>query len=667
MDTENVSHEQTVLGSEVDNVDTISVASYESGDEETGLSNEEVFDIDTSSMTFLTYDEIDYTASEFRILTLNPANDKRDDVYCTLERASLGHNASNRADYEALSYVWGDTEEGRLVYVNGRPLPITPNLDIALRYLRYPSEPCRLWIDAICIDQSNLSEKTHQVSMIREIYQNASQVLVWLGESDRDIRKALALLVDLRKDDNVRYLQKGNVKAFASGLTKIFKRPWWSRLWVVQEVLVANRPPLVGCGRQWVSWERFETAILVLVGQDLDHEEIMQNPMAVTYLAFVTKEHSSHSEKEQDSPLRLQQLLKATCNRETTQPHDKVFALLGLTDDRTSQALILDYNQPCEVTYQKAMVYVLESEPSLDFLVQAMNRRRRPVPSWCVDFSHPNWNRYTDKLQWFLVSDIDGKSGASGTLAKSTISHNLGDGTLEVSISRLGQIRHVTVSRCGAAGLTKGNHDRDGYEVLPVDEQARIMLDMAGYVLLALMAFTSAAKEAWAFRFGRTAALQRIGSGEVFEVMNQGIPLEKCVMRIESIQQHDYSALEKFAQIVNDFRAASAVEWSGFGTAVSDSEEFREWGLMTYFSIGLELVDKSLFTTDAGYLGSAPTAVSAIMEGDLLCIIHGCRLPAVLRPEGRAYRVVTFSYVSDVMHGEYFDAPEWDTERILLC
>ena len=83
--------------------------------------------------------------------------------------------------------------------------------------------------------------------------------------------------------------------------------------------------------------------------------------------------------------------------------------------------------------------------------------------------------------------------------------------------------------------------------------------------------------------------------------------------------------------------------------------------------MGKSLAYDTLFTTDTGYLGRAESTVNAVEQGDILCIIHGCRIPAILRSQGDRYKLLTFAYVADVMEGQYFDDHAPGENAITLC
>jgi hypothetical protein len=84
--------------------------------------------------------------------------------------------------FKAMSYVWGDPKVLTPITVNGTMVCITVNLSAALRRLRLPTKMRRLWADALCINQEDLSEKQHQVGLMRDIYASAKGVAIWLGD-----------------------------------------------------------------------------------------------------------------------------------------------------------------------------------------------------------------------------------------------------------------------------------------------------------------------------------------------------------------------------------------------------------------------------------------------------------------------------------------------------
>jgi hypothetical protein len=84
---------------------------------------------------------------------------------------------------ECLFYTWGNATITDNIELGGVAFAVTTNLLSAWQHQRLPAQPQRLWVDAICIDQSSIPERESQVRPMRKIYQNATRVVVWLGNS----------------------------------------------------------------------------------------------------------------------------------------------------------------------------------------------------------------------------------------------------------------------------------------------------------------------------------------------------------------------------------------------------------------------------------------------------------------------------------------------------
>lgn len=115
-----------------------------------------------------------------RLLRLLPGKPEDSKIRCQLYRCSLLDAAGH---YKALSYVWGSDvpKDEQSVYCNGVRVPVTLNLYSALHSLRNATNVMTIWVDSLCIDQSNERERTRQVRMMREIYSNSQEVVIWLG------------------------------------------------------------------------------------------------------------------------------------------------------------------------------------------------------------------------------------------------------------------------------------------------------------------------------------------------------------------------------------------------------------------------------------------------------------------------------------------------------
>lgn len=134
-----------------------------------------------------------------RLLLLLPAKDPKDPIECQLIEVPLGAtNESPEREYEALSYVWGARSGSCPIICHGKSLLVTENCLAALIRLRQPSVTRTLWIDTICIDQSedetSIRERNIQVAKMGQIYAEAERVVVWLGAGSKPAWTALERL-----------------------------------------------------------------------------------------------------------------------------------------------------------------------------------------------------------------------------------------------------------------------------------------------------------------------------------------------------------------------------------------------------------------------------------------------------------------------------------------
>ncbi|UPK95336.1 hypothetical protein LCI18_006271 [Fusarium solani-melongenae] len=136
------------------------------------------------------YHPLSTTGREIRLLTLQAPKspDESPEIECTLSTALL----DNHPSFHALSYVWGSPSITELVKVNDKVISATENLCAALRHIQKCYGNIVLWVDALCINQSDDVEKSQQVQLMRDIYTSATQVIAWLGDANDDSHLAIS-------------------------------------------------------------------------------------------------------------------------------------------------------------------------------------------------------------------------------------------------------------------------------------------------------------------------------------------------------------------------------------------------------------------------------------------------------------------------------------------
>jgi hypothetical protein len=289
---------------------------------------------------------------QIRLLELLPSAGGLDDalIGCNLRVVSL----SDRPQYEAVSYVWGDPAAGRMpVEIAGNVIEVTTNLQVALRHLRLPDAPRTLWIDQLCISQDDLHEKASQVRLMRHIYSNSSSCAAWLGEipqsiTHSDARAALELIEYMSECANAKYVNEivpphfmTSLDEFAGPMTALKSiavcyNPWWKRIWTLQEAVLPPKLSIVW-GELSLSWESLTRAARTWTSQMpqalwqlmiSEHFEIIGELMCHVIWINNTK-HGLINSKNGTGGHPVEVMVKWRF-RFAADPRDKVYALLGL-------------------------------------------------------------------------------------------------------------------------------------------------------------------------------------------------------------------------------------------------------------------------------------------------------------------------------------------------
>lgn len=193
------------------------------------------------------YSPLEHSRAPIRLLVLYPGAHEAA-IECDLQISSL----EDKPGYEALSYTWGESTSGGAVSIAGCLLSITDNLSSALRHLRYPERARLIWVDALCINQNDVEEKTKQVQIMGRIYTECAQCLIWLGEIPKgingdssfslwDVEALFSLLLLLARSEpgeilpaNLSHHRQRSRAACAITSMMFWGNKWWRRIWTVQ-------------------------------------------------------------------------------------------------------------------------------------------------------------------------------------------------------------------------------------------------------------------------------------------------------------------------------------------------------------------------------------------------------------------------------------------------
>jgi hypothetical protein len=351
--------------------------------------------------------------------------------------------------YNPLSYCWGTAEATKEIVIDGCLFQVRPSLHEALAHFRstklVSSDPfwCGAedtketfwWVDAICINQDDVEERKSQVALMSRLYRSAHTVRVWLGQEEDDSALAMDIVRKLayrpetpEEEASWEYLKDNPGKTQRPGgagrtvikitqpdagppvsdleraenyeaLVKLFQRPWFSRVWIQQEAALPENVE-VHCGQETCSWETLmSTADMLAYFVDECHLPGLQTALlredASSFRSCFSKARAIGELRKEFIDLggsygEFEALITGCRNCQATDPRDKVYALLPMTDPDAFE-LKADYTQDKKASYM-AMVNKFLERDSLTFMEWCQDPTRSSgLPSWVPDLEAP-WN-----------------------------------------------------------------------------------------------------------------------------------------------------------------------------------------------------------------------------------------------------------------------------------
>lgn len=386
-------------------------------------------------------------------------------LYISMISVPLG----NCPDYVALSYTWGaptwDLHEQEEVFIleprcypihcAGKLLLATRNLRDALNGIRFAQqtqrayrenlpdgsdtqgggvfkEGCHLWIDALCIDQSDLDERAQQVALMGDIYKKAKSCLIWLGDRDTAANTACHFAMSVSKNRKVREYGSKLVDSpinrhllrqeftrelyaldsdQAAELAVFYSRKYYSRLWVVQEAVLAP-DALVMCGGLTVDLEALlvtsqafaSTGMLSFWSSSCEAARgkgyqipgvgsIGSCSETHALLTGIARCRANLISGEHLDSRGFMDVIAMTAKTQATDPRDRIYAIMAITEALNhdgSPVIMVDYKAAVEEVYVGTTQVIARRTKSLEFLYRVTDRKfcaYPELPSWCPDYS----------------------------------------------------------------------------------------------------------------------------------------------------------------------------------------------------------------------------------------------------------------------------------------
>ncbi|KAK0512097.1 hypothetical protein JMJ35_005225 [Cladonia borealis] len=335
----------------------------------------------------------------------------RDDGAGSSSNWSLSQHVLNDAPaFFALSYAWGAEKPTEKVNIKQSVLKITLSLSILLQELEARCDVCFIWIDQMCINQLDELEKAVQVKMMRDIYVSAQKVLVWLGPSTEGSNLAMdsiapldeligVLPLDILAHDDINSrLLPGQDDPVWPALVDFYARPWYHRLWVLQEAILAKDLEVL-CGNRSMPWATFASfatklhELMPLAWSRASHAHPSYGaydsaqPQLPGFVSIRIIDNMRSGEAEGSKPAFWEYLsMGQKCK--VSNPLDRVYGLLGLLDsEELIRSIDIQYDwEPWQGYLHFCKVYI-ERDPDLALFSMAGSRSKpKELPSWCPNF-----------------------------------------------------------------------------------------------------------------------------------------------------------------------------------------------------------------------------------------------------------------------------------------
>ncbi|KAH6662102.1 heterokaryon incompatibility protein-domain-containing protein [Halenospora varia] len=633
-------------------------------------------------------------------------------------------------DYVSISYMWGTSERTKEIILNGCPFGVTENLYSALRNLQSlfhdngtDLDP-KIWADAICINQDDPDERSHEVRRMRSIYSDAYAITVSLGnsfeDSDRTLKLIRAIAPSIATSIQYRVFEQQNATnhklllELAEPVLKLSYHPYWNRVWVIQELTLAPDPVIITCGTSWAYlhelrvvylFMNLEMASLIANGVDAGlgekYHTINSGGLLGRYdIAKSVNRSLAKLDKRNFTELGISTLsLGIMAN--STDPLDHMYGLLGLFPKYLSDKIIIDYTMPVHQAYAHLSRTIIEETQDLDFLF-LRNQKQDMKPTWCTDWTR-GFDRYYTFHERSFNYDIHvesyerarqfaspGKDRLTARADKSQPFNTIvsEDGTvLNCQAIFISKIEGLSAEALKLPGYPPVSEKPDEITQPTISANPYGETDGAIKALLATLSMNPAIKDT-------------PGNRIMFKVPWCGAEadgdIENCTrqlgqgfqtLAIKMYSQPTWAALPTIGMAVGQIeflrRALGSFQFAGkpfkeyFPPTDSDFEPMPEPDkVMSPEEIALLLVNllgRRMAVLETGHFGLVP-AVS--QPGDEVWVVMGASMPIVLRRQKdgedgqKCLEVVGECYVEGFMSGEATDDVEKGqrkVEDIMLC
>ncbi|KAH8906203.1 HET-domain-containing protein [Coniochaeta sp. PMI_546] len=612
------------------------------------------------------YTELPNDEKTIRLLLLHPRS------HTGLIRTSLIRSTIDDAPrFVAVSYTWGSSERPATILVDGKAFKITSNAFNLLRDLSSPVFPQILWIDSICIDQSSVTEKTHQVQLMSAIYRRAFQVTVWLNhpfitESDSTEAKYQAAIDATHAYDLVYKLSllemlslpraaglnlamsPGGITRKMRPLTRLMQNPWFERIWVVQEVVLARTIRVVYAGVE-MDWDALVTGLVLLLSKhelaslSLIHEDPegeLLTLMGVEKMSCLGVMSIFKTKHAKEGLINVGDALQTSGSFKATDLRDHVFGLTGLCEKDTDGWMTADYTLESRDVFMRASLRLIQDEGYVRAISVAgvgFHSDTTPgigdLPSWVPDWSRKKLNPLSDPT-------TEAPYVAGGNPGRATRHWHCGP-RLYLFGHVFDEVAHLCPVLKPSIGTDQGINK---FEALQ-----EVLYSIIG--TLFVMRLSPLVDEVYPYPDSPVPHFEAFWRVLIGDRTTDTRPAPQslgrsCIRWIRALQD-----------LVDQYETLA-----GLGDGVETSSDMVQNYLAGMeFEKCLKFIGggRRVAITKKGYIGLFPPLTDV---GDAVCVVEGAPAPFALRPvdsrEPRRYRLVGETFLLGIMDGEALPSAE---------
>jgi hypothetical protein len=657
------------------------------------------------------------THPRIRLLKVTPAIYGFQEIHCSLKLVELGEENAP-CSYTAISYHWGDFTEKKTIILDGERVDVSDSAYQALQGLRPYWRYEYFWIDQLCIKQDDMSDKEQQIPLMADIYKQSSRLIIWLGAAEEgwlavNVVHRVWVWSRLRASNGLEPNVVVSSQVAREALIKLLLHPWFSRTWVVQEIVMGARmdwgdKATIVYGGASLSWKRFAWFAMTVLRSRKIVKELTDNDEALSSTCLLVSQHVTTvagfgwiNGRIKPAPLLFYLTRMFRVGRfDATVAKDRIYAVLSLCQFATDPAFAPDYSKKDSDLFIEAAKHCLESAPpqrKLEFLGHAglaYNNSTLGLPSWVPDWTVtpatsplPGLDGTADlvtadspihdSFSWH-IAQLYGYAEFSWVHANQRPIFMAAQAALNAKTTAMEKILYrATEDRAAETRFLPGNRLEirgrrfDRLKLVGKAMQSEQNLSKAGdslsfgaavvqWSLLAqLNAYSSPysyfLQNAWPRAFYRTLCGDLSGDWtDLVDTQAPERPIPYNILAGVSRYLAKINALVELGMKVEDLSS---------GEEPAEAELFDR----------IERCIRNLCTgrmfgvTEKGYYG---LFLSGSKPGDLVCLFDGVRVPLCVREvdedgEQARYKLVGACYVHGIMDGEVL-LPSRDSERFIL-